>query len=285
MGVSGRLSTEMIALGRLTLLSVAFVAGCGSDAAPASDPSLPEVGSSGDRTVEALPIAGTVLPPVLYASFVAETTAGEGPALVTFQNDTKNVMSFWLGQAEFIAVPSGWQVGPELSASAAVETDTSTGKHMPNGACVKFPMAKFVGPPVLDPGQGYFMVLALDLELGFVGTLTEAAAPPFVGLRAKVFDPSSDSFNPSRLRVELVGSGPARSTPSPLFTTYDENRTSYKYVGEGPLAAELTFSSGSGQRYAGDPVEVSGAPGYTVVVDDESVADAAAVVTLDEILP
>jgi hypothetical protein len=276
----------MIACWRFIILSIAFQVGCGSDPATPSDPGTPKNLGDDQRSVTTVPVnPGTLLPSVLYASFIEETDAGEAPALVAFQNDTKFIMSLWLGQAEFIAIPSGLSVGPELAASAAVETDTTTGQHK-NGACVKFPINKFDGPSVLDPGQSYSMHIALDPVLGFVGSLTEEQPRPFVGVRAKVLDPTSDAFHPSRLHLALLGNHPDGRGGSPSFTTYDENRTNYVNAGTTAFTAMLTFSAGSGKRYAAaGAVEIPVAPGYTVEVDVEPRAGAAAVVALEATSP
>lgn len=276
----------MIVGWRITILSFAFLAGCGSDPATPSETGTPKSPSGDQRSVTTVPVnQGVSLPSVLYASFIEETDAGEAPALLAFQNDTKFIMSLWLGQAEFIAIPSGLSVGPELAASAAVETDTTTGQHK-NGACVKFPIHKFDGPSVLEPGQSYSMHIALDPELGFVGALTEASPQPFVSVRAKVFDPTSDSFHPSKLHLDLLGENPEGRGGSPSFTTYDENRTNYVNAGTSAFAAQLRFSAGNGKRYAAaDSVEIPIAPGYTVEVGVEPRAGAVAVVTLEEDSP
>lgn len=239
------------------------------------------MGSGGAAGGPEAPLGGSGGRPdaaVLYASIVAEGKPGEGPALVSFQNDTKFVMSLWLAEAVFIAVPSGATLGPELAASAAVEAETTTGQHKDN-ACVQFSISKVIGPSMLEPGRSYSMSVVLDEAIGFVGTLSEGPMVPFVAVRAQVFDRTSDAFRPSRLVLDVRG---ARETRSVRFATYDEGHTLYQHAGSGELSAAISFVAASGKRYVGtEPVTVGGTPGFTVVVDEAPVDRAAAVVPLN----
>ena len=83
-------------------------------------------------------------------------------------------MTLWMEQAAFVAeIPPGTTAGPMLAASAAVETDTTTGKHIEN-ACVQFAgIAALSGPTELTPGKHYSMSIAFTEGVGFVGVLTE----------------------------------------------------------------------------------------------------------------
>lgn len=220
---------------------------------------------------------GRPTPSVMYASFKVETEAGEGPALLSFQNDTKFSMSFWLSQAVFLAVPEGSTVGPQLAVSAAVEVETTTGQHKDN-ACVRSPIAKVLGPAELEPGLAYTMSVALDEAIGFVGTLTEAPTLPFVAVRAQVFDRTSDGFVPSRVELDTEG---LRETRSLRLTTYDEGRTMYQLAGAEALITTIRFTAGNGERFVGtEPITLGGSAGYTVTVADEPVDRAGAVVAL-----
>lgn len=273
--------------GFLGVLAAAFcVAGCGGGSPKPEEP----LAAGGSGSLGSGGLAGSVAPPsggssgrpppsVYYASFVAETQPGEGPALVFFKNDTKFIMSLWLAQSAFIAVPSGSTAGPKLAASAAIVADTTTGQHKEN-ACVVFPIAKIDGPKELEPGLSYSMSIALDAALGFVGTLSEAPAVPFVAVRAEVLDRTSNAFKPSRLAFTPQG---LRDTQALRFITYDKSPTPYKYAGPGKFSASISFVAGNGDSFAGsEPVTLTGRAGFTVVVDDVPVDRAAAVVPLNK---
>ncbi len=219
----------------------------------------------------------------VYVSFVAETVAGEGPALLSFDNDTDLTTSLWLADAVFSGIPPQTIVGPKVAASVQVALDTTTGKHV-DGACVQQKMSSYSGPEALDPGKHYVMKMTFDSVQGFAGTLTEGAEIPFVALRAKVFDPTSNAFQPSVLTLAV----PKERTIDVLhWETIDENRTSYSYAGPGTFSGEtIRFTSGSGVRYqSNEPYEISGAPGYSVVVAHEPAPGAALSLPLHPVTP
>ncbi len=186
-------------------------------------------------------------------------------------------MSLWLAQATFVAVPAGKTVGPDLTASGAVENDTTVGKHQ-SGLCIQFRLKTYVGPAVLDPGKSYSMKITFDNTNGFVGTLTEAPAIPFVALRAEIHDPTPDSFAPSILSVNLAGERNAAR-----WEVYDENTTGWLYAGSEAFAATIDFVDRSGRRFASSELfDLGGFPGYTVVVDEQPITGASKIISLEE---
>ncbi|MBK8999799.1 MAG: hypothetical protein IPM35_29120 [Myxococcales bacterium] len=251
----------------------------GESPAAGGSSSLASGGAAGAAPAPSGGSGGRSTPSRLYASFVPAAEPGDGPALVWFQNDTEFSMSLWLGQAAFLAIPSGQTAGPQLAASAAVEADTTTGQHKEN-ACVRLAIAKVIGPSELAPGLAYSMSVSLDETLGFVGTLVEEPTPPFVAVRAEVHDSTSDAFTPSRLQLTLSG---GRAASTVRFVTYDDGRTTYQHAGPGELTAAVTFTAGNGDRFVGsEPVTVGGVSGYTVVVDRAPVDRSSAVVPLNK---
>lgn len=273
----------MAAACRVAFFSLAIgLLGCSSDSAGTSSTGGAggtEAGSGGSVAGDASTDADAGPPPidVFYASFVPETAVGEGPASLHFHNDTEFTLSFWLGQAAFVAIPAGSKVGPELSASAAVEVDTTTGKHIEN-ACVKFPLNKYVGPAQLEPGSHYSMAVSFDSGSGWTGTLTETSGLPFVALRAKVFDPSAYGMRFSTVGLKLEGERGGRRLS---WATYDQYPTYYAFAGPGWFRGTLRFVAGDGRKYASsESIELGEAPGYTIVIDDEAIPDAALVIAL-----
>lgn len=260
-----------------------FAGGCGSgpDAAePGGGARVVSAGSGGsaaDAAAGGTGGAGAVASKTMHASFVAESKAGAGPALVSFVNDTNVLMSLWLGQATFIAVPQGETVGPALAASAAVEDDTTAGEHV-EGQCVQFRLKKYVGPAGLTPGKHYSMNVTYDAVNGFVGTLTEVATYPFVAVRAEIHVPITSTFEPAVLTLELSGQRGLTT-----FSVYNENPTQYFLAGPGAFSTPLAFVDRHGKRFTSTaPVSVSGAPGFTVVVSEDAVSGATVVVPLHE---
>jgi len=262
---------------------------CGSDAGPAADAAgsggvvvsgsggtlIVGGSSSGGSGGSASGGEGGAPIDVFYASAFAETTVGESPALVRFQNDTKFTMTLWLEQAAFEAVPAGSLSHSLLASSAAVEFDAKTGKHIED-ACVQFPLSAFSGPNQLSPGGHYTMSVALDENIGFVGVLSETSGEPFVGLRAIILDPSTNAFNPSALSL-----GSARGQVAVKWRVSDHERTAYAYAGKGTASGLLRFVSGDERKYvASEPLELTGAPGYTLVVDAQPMDDAVVVIAL-----
>lgn len=265
------------------LTCLLFVGACGSESPePAGGPRLVSAASGGgvgDAGGAGGAGGASVASKTMQASFVAETEAGAGPALLTFVNDTNALMSLWLGQAIFIAIPQGQTVGPALTVSAAVEDDTTAGEHI-EGQCVQFRLKKYVGPAGLTPGKHYSMSVTYDAVNGFVGTITEIAPQPFVAVRAEIHVPITSTFDPPPvLTLDLSGQrGPTE------FSVYNANPTNYVFAGLGQLSAKLAFADRHGTRFeAAGRVVLGGAPGYTVVVADQAIEGAEAVVPLLEV--
>lgn len=261
-------------------LASALLAGCGSDA-PASDSasggqnfggfgasagSGANGGSGGSSASSSGGTAGKPAGPVeLYASFLPETTAGNAPALLSLKNDTKERLSLWLGQAWFDQiVPFGF-AGPDLSASTAVRDDAEIGVHA-GLVCVTYRLKTVTGPDVLDPGKAYTMAVSSDPVLGWSGDLKELAPPPspYVTVRAKIRDPNPGGLSASELSLELPG-----QRHGAFFQVYDGAPTDFQWLGDGDVTVGVVhFESQSGDRYESlVPVTLSGAPGFTVLVD------------------
>ena len=85
------------------------------------------------------------------------------------------------------------------------------------------------------------------------------------------------AFRPSHLSLDPPERGSARLR----WHVYDDYRTPYSYAPAGKVSGTLRFVSGDDRHYAGaEPVELEGAPGYSIVVDDEPVENAALVIQL-----
>jgi len=262
------------------LTCLLFVGACGSESPePAGGPHVVSAGSGGGVGDAGGAGGSSVASKTMQASFVAETEAGAGPAMLTFVNDTNVLMSLWLGQAIFIAIPQGQTVGPALTVSAAVEDDTTAGEHV-EGQCVQFRLKKYVGPAGLTPGKHYSMSVTYDAVNGFVGTITEIAPQPFVAVRAEIHVPITSTFDPPPvLTLNLSGQrGPTE------FSVYNANPTNYVLAGLEQFSTKLTFVDRFGTRFkSANRIKLGGAPGYTVVVADQAVEGAEAVVPLLEV--
>lgn len=215
--------------------------------------------------------AGTTAAPVpaqFVASFIAETAPGDGPAFVTFHNQTPNIQSLWLAGAEFIEVPAGTTRGPELTASATVEQDTTTGKHE-NDRCVAVPLKGYSGPSALSPGKHYVMAITPDGP-AYLGDLTETTGDPFVAVRVRVQDSAATPFDAARVALDLgAPGGPTQ------WSIFDAEPTRYVLAGTDSVTLTVQFEGAAGGNYAGTaPVTLAGAPGYTVVIAEQQVPGA-----------
>lgn len=235
-------------------------------------------GASGGASSGGTGATATDDPEVMVASFVAETEAGRGPALVTFHNDTEFTQSLWVGQAAFVELLPGTVAGPELAASAAVEVDTTTGKHSSFG-CVVYHLAEYTGPQLLEPGKHYSMSVKYVANLGFVGTLTGAPGDPFVAVRAEVHESKpSNSVRPSQVALEFGG---ARGSVA-RWSTYDDSPTNYLHIGPTGFSGKVSFTARTGSHYqTSSTAELAATPGYTIVIAEQPVKGATATLTLE----
>lgn len=253
------------------VLAAACLGACGEAGEPASNGghgSLVPGGFDGGGNGGTAGTAQQPVPAQFVASFVAETEPGAGPAFVTFHNKTPNIQSLWVAGAEFIEVPAGEKRGPEFTASANVEQDTTTGKHE-NDRCVAVPLKSYSGPNSLAPGKHYAMGITPDGP-GYIGDLSEVTGDAFLAVRVRVQDRAATPFDAARVEFDFgAPGGPTQ------WSLYDAEPTRYVMAGTDSVTLKVHFVGAAGGNYAGNtPVTLAGAPGYTVVIAEEEVPGA-----------
>lgn len=259
-------------------MPAALLVGCGGgDAQPGAGGSTAGSGASGGF-VSSGGGGGVQSRPPLYASFVVETQVGEAPARIRFQNDSAAVLSLWVSDAFFEAVPASSASEPQLAASDDLENDSQVGIHE-GDQCFTYRFKSLLGAEVLTPGHRYVLSATAHPVEGMDGLVTDEGQDPvaFIGLRARLVDPGPIGVTPTRLRV-----GPLGADEPHVFQTYDAAPTSYVLAGQGSaLISTLEFSSSSGAKYAASSsLTLTGADGYTVWVDAQPVPGAAEVIEL-----
>lgn len=194
------------------------------------------------------------------AGFLAETEPGQGPAALSFFNDSTAIMSGVVRETTF------WQIAPgttepwQLAISADVQADATLGYHesfSPQAPC-SFLQVTVSGVSELQPGQGY-LYRVFDDGNTYGGEITEdAAPPPFVGLRAYVGSPL-----PAGSKLSLTVDG---SSEPVVFDLLQSETTVYSRVDlEAASITDLILSSPNGDQHVGQAdVVLEGAPGFTI---------------------
>lgn len=258
------------------------ISGCGDGEEPANGSSGGAagggVGNTGGESAMGGAAGGGAAPPMLFASFVAETEPGEAPAQVRFANDSSLSLSLWVEQAFFYATEPFTTTEPQLASCAAVRDHAQLGLHQ-GDFCFTLRFQEVTGPDVLTPGHSYVFAATADLVEGYYGYVSDEGPADFVGLRARMFDPAGVGISPARLRVQL----PTEDAEL-AFQSYETRPTAYQAVDTAAKEiGALTFTSTSGQAYASgadEPLTLVGAPGFTVWIDLAPSEDAIAVVPL-----
>jgi hypothetical protein len=242
------------------LLTALCFSGCGEQAAESSGGSA-DGGAGGQGGAPAAE-------PALFVSFVAEEGPGAGPAMLRMYNETEGqILSLTLPTGEafaFYLIEAQSVSEYALIASDDLVEDTILSLHTLD-TCVRRPLEAVYGPTSLEPGRAYGM--HISLEDGYVATIEEEAMPgPYVGLRALIDDPA---------KANKVG---AEST---LYLSTDAGDLAFEDVyGELPAPFSRHDISGlalDGLRFvdlagvehmAEGPINLSGAFGYTIYVDE-----------------
>lgn len=256
--------------------SLALVA-CGSDPAPTSGG-----GGSSSSAATTGGGGGEVAPLVFHASFVAETTPGQAPALLRLANDVVDEkLAITLPDGE----PYAFFAVDELTTTdylpVAVTTpveEVIVSVHTTESLCIRILFEEIAGVQVLEPLHAYTIHVTLPDE-GFAAEIVEDAAPaPFVGLRAQVDDPKALSkATATSLTLEVGGAALAFEK---IF--FPELPVRYELLPAGALAVDaLRYVAGDGSAHElAAPLTLAEAPGYTVVIAPEPVAGAAATAEL-----
>ncbi len=252
-------------------LALALAFGCSS--APGGGAAPVASSASGPGTTQAASSSSTgTAEPSLVASFVAETEAGEAPALLHLVNASDALyVTFQIGRANFNAIPPGQTAAPQLSFSADVRADLKLGYHDPSlggGGCIFFKPKLMNGPNAWVPGRRYQVEATGTEPSDVVLDITEHEGAPFMGVRAwnKAAVPGTTA-----VWLEVAGGSP----PLELVTVIPEVPSSYVLLAEGSEpAVEVTrvrFAM-NGQDLAADlTVELTGAAGFTAVIDSKAV--------------
>ena len=202
-------------------------------------------------------------------SFVAETLAGEAPAVVSFQNDSSGIISGVIGPTQF------WQVGPsesvptQLAVSADIPIDASIGFHEskdPVAPCAFLPVI-IGGVLKLEDGQGYLYRVFDNADTFGGEVLDHDPPPPFVALRALLSRPL-----PFGSHIELsIGDSDI------VIELLQDQQTLYGPPIEGDsltIDAVTLHEAGGASHTSNTPVTLSGAFGFTIHIDREPAMDA-----------
>jgi hypothetical protein len=212
--------------------------------------------------------------PVFFASIVAEKQPGEAPAFLSLKNSTDVYLSLWLGGATYIALPAGETGEPQLSWTADVAAEIKIGYCLPDGgSCVTFKPNIKSGPNLFAPGK-YYGIAASGTKGGVDLDIAESSGEPFVALRA-LDKPHLAGGNMVKIEFE-------NAAPIELETPY-ASPTGYTLVAKGSTSSatlsRITFTvvgSDSKTVSTATPVKLSGASGFTVVIDTSPVSGAVA---------
>ncbi len=215
----------------------------------------------------------------LFVSFVAETEPGQAPALVHLDNATAFVVTLQVGGANFlqIAIEDVPTLEPQLAVSADVLADTKIGYHedkSEGAACVFLTLDELTGPNQLEAGVSYSLEVTGDsYETLALKVVELGPAPAFVAVRGW-----RKAQIPGTTTLELTPAG--ASTPQ-LFDLSLGSVGQYVSLGTTNLQLEaISFETPSQTFSAQDSATLSGAFGFTAVVDDEELANAATAVEL-----
>ncbi len=249
-------------VGRRAFCAAAILVSCGGHAA--KNHATGGGGSSGSSTAISSSSTGPSAP-VFYASLVAETQPGEAPAYLSLENDTDVYLSLWIGGAAWIAVPAGTTTDAQLSWTADIAKEIKIGYCLPNGgSCVTFHPNIKSGPNAWTPGK-YYLVTATGTKGSVDLDMAEVAGEPFVAIRG--WDvPHVAGGN--ALNIEFGGGVPPIAFETPYGTT-----TPYQLVAKSsePQIARVRFtvegSADGKERSADFPAKLTGASGFTVVID------------------
>jgi hypothetical protein len=266
------------------LCLTAGLTACSSGPGPvADDPSGSGSGSATGATGSGPGGGGPPAPAPLVASFVAETEPGEAPAMVRLLNETKEILTIQIGLALMQMIKQGTTSSPTGVVTADLPADLSLSIHTTDG-CVKKPIDDVQGPSVLEAGRGYLLHVTKPEGANFHAVVTEDAEAPaaYVGLRPRVFDPSSGPPGTwTDLAISFVGAPDRR--PVLWYSSVEYGTTGeYDYIRdpEPTINGVRLYDKAGVTHRSDDTIALEGAAGFTVVVDTKPHEDAVHVVEL-----